>query len=148
MVDVDHFKQFNDRHGHRFGDQVLKLVAHVLTSNLKGRDLVARYGGEEFAAILPNTNLDDAMNLAETLRNSVESRKIVKRGSKRAIGSLTASIGLAAHRTGEDVGLLIERADKSVYKAKAQGRNRTISERSSANGSQCEMHIEEAAAAS
>ena len=107
MVDVDHFKQFNDRHGHRFGDQVLKLVAHVLTSNLKGRDLVARYGGEEFAAILPNTDSDDAMNLVETLRHSVESRKIVKRGSKRAIGSLTVSIGVAAYRTGEDVGLLI-----------------------------------------
>ncbi len=138
MIDVDHFKQFNDRHGHRFGDQVLKLVAHVLTANVKGRDTVARYGGEEFAIILPDTDMSDAMRVAETLRGSVESRRIVKRGSKKSIGTLTVSVGVAAYRLGEDVGLLIERADDAVYAAKAQGRNCVVANEESSDTLSCE----------
>ena len=98
----------------------------------QGRDTVARYGGEEFAVILPDTDLADATCLAETLRGSVESRRIVKRGSKEAIGSLTVSIGVAAYRSSEDIGSLIERADDAVYAAKAKGRNCVVANEESA----------------
>lgn len=126
LADIDHFKQFNDRFGHAFGDQVLKLVAAVLRQNVKGRDVVARYGGEEFAIILPATRLEDARTLAENLRELVATRQIQLKESNRSLGRVTLSIGVADYRPGEPCQTWISRADDALYEAKRQGRNRVV----------------------
>lgn len=128
MVDIDHFKTFNDTHGHLVGDHVLKLVAKVLTEGIKGRDTVARYGGEEFAIILPRTELTNAITLADQLRASVGSRHIVNRARNASYGSVTLSIGAAQYRTGEELMTLLRRADEALYAAKRGGRNRVSAE--------------------
>jgi len=126
LVDIDHFKKFNDTYGHPMGDQVLKLVARTLVSNVKGQDTAARYGGEEFAIILPGTPLQAGKAVAETLRRSVESKEITNKASGQKLGAITISIGVAQYRTGEDISSLIERTDASLYKAKANGRNQVF----------------------
>lgn len=128
MVDIDHFKRFNDTHGHLVGDHVLKLVAKVLTECIKGRDTAARYGGEEFSIILPRTELANALKVAEQVRASVGSRQIVNRARNVAYGSVTLSIGVAEYRPGEPLGTLIRRADQALYAAKRGGRNRVCAE--------------------
>lgn len=125
MIDIDHFKRFNDTHGHLVGDHVLKLVAKVLTEGIKGRDTAARYGGEEFAVILPRTTLANAMILADQLRQSVGSRQIVNRARNANYGSVTLSIGGAEMRPGEPLTALIRRADAALYAAKRNGRDQS-----------------------
>jgi len=95
LVDIDHFKRFNDSYGHQTGDQVLRLVAMTLKSNIKGKDLVARYGGEEFAAILPLTDLDGALILAENIRKAIQAKELLKRSTNEKLGRITASFGIA-----------------------------------------------------
>lgn len=128
ICDIDHFKQFNDSWGHQLGDLVLKLVAKVLAEGLKGRDLPARYGGEEFAVILPGTALDGAVAVADQLRRTLQSRKLVKKASGEDMGRISMSIGVSAYRPGEPLSRFIERADKALYTAKRHGRNRVVSE--------------------
>lgn len=128
MVDIDHFKRFNDTHGHLVGDHVLKLVAKVLTEGVKGRDTVARYGGEEFSVILPHTGLANAVKLAEQLRASVGSRQIINRTRNANYGSVSLSVGAAEYRPGEDLLALLRRADEALYTAKRGGRNRVCAE--------------------
>ncbi len=128
ICDIDHFKQFNDTWGHQLGDLVLKLVAKVLAEGLKGRDLPARYGGEEFAVILPGTPLENAVAVAEQLRRTLQSRKLVKKTSGEDMGRISMSVGVAAYRPGEPLSRFIERADKALYTAKRHGRNRVVSE--------------------
>ena len=128
MVDIDHFKRFNDTHGHLVGDHVLKLVAKVLTEGVKGRDTVARYGGEEFSVILPHTALANALKVAEQLRASVGSRQIINRTRNANYGSVTLSVGAAEYRPGEDLLALMRRADDALYTAKRGGRNRVCAE--------------------
>jgi diguanylate cyclase len=128
MVDIDHFKKFNDTHGHLIGDQVLRLVAHTLVENLKGRDIIARYGGEEFIILLPQTRLQDAERVANLLRTSLASKRIKKRGSNEILGVITISLGAAQYRRGEDRETLIARADEAMYKAKQTGRNKVMCE--------------------
>lgn len=123
LLDIDHFKKFNDTYGHPMGDQVLKLVARTLVSNVKGQDTTARYGGEEFAIILPGTPLKAGQAVAETLRRSVESKEVTNKATGKSLGTITISIGVAQYRTGEDISSLIERADAALYKAKTNGRN-------------------------
>lgn len=126
MCDIDFFKKFNDNWGHQTGDQVLRLVAASISENIKGRDTAARYGGEEFAIILRQTKIDDAINLANQIRASIEKRKLVKKSTGDVLGSITVSIGVTeafADDTSED---LIQRADKCLYRAKQTGRNRVI----------------------
>lgn len=129
VLDVDHFKKFNDTYGHQVGDQVLKLLGAVLTSNVKGQDTAARYGGEEFAVILPNTSLDNALKLAETIRVQVAGKSVVQRNSGEKLGQITISIGAAQYVRGEPMEQVIHRADQALYRAKGTGRNRVVSER-------------------
>jgi len=126
MIDIDHFKKFNDLHGHLVGDQVLRLVARTLVENLKGRDVIARYGGEEFVIILPATQLIDAERVANHLRDSLATKKVIKRGSNENLGTITISIGAAEYISGEDGDALLSRADEAMYEAKQTGRNRVV----------------------
>jgi len=123
IADVDHFKKFNDTHGHTVGDQVLRSVAGFLGSLVREGDMVARYGGEEFGIIMPGISVDQAAATAELLRASVASRKIIQRGSGTPVGSVTMSFGIAEYRGVETANSLIERADRALYLAKAGGRN-------------------------
>ena len=126
MVDIDHFKMFNDTHGHLVGDQVLRLVARTMVENLKGRDVIARYGGEEFVIVLPQTRLQDAERVANQLRTSLASKQITRRGTNEVLGQVTVSLGAAEYRPGEDADALISRADVALYKAKQTGRNKVV----------------------
>jgi diguanylate cyclase len=124
--DIDHFKAFNDTHGHRVGDQVLKQVARTLTQCIKGRDLAARYGGEEFAVILPVTDLAGAKKVGEQIRSSIAQKKIRLKSSGQELGGITMSIGATSYTPGEGLAALIERADQALYQAKNEGRNRIV----------------------
>ena len=128
IIDIDHFKNFNDSFGHQTGDQVLRLVAMTLKSNIKGKDLAARYGGEEFVAILPSTDLEGAIIVAENIRKAIQAKELLKRSTNEKLGRITASFGIAAYRAGDTPGSLIERADRCLYAAKHAGRNRVYSE--------------------
>jgi diguanylate cyclase len=128
LMDIDHFKQFNDNYGHQTGDQVLRLVAMTIKSNIKGRDLAARYGGEEFVAILPSTDLKGASIVAENVRAAIYGKELLKRSTNEKLGRITASFGIAAFRQSDTAGSLIERADRSLYAAKNAGRNRVATE--------------------
>lgn len=123
MIDIDHFKGFNDVYGHQMGDQVLKLVAHQLTLVAGETRQPARYGGEEFALVLGRDDLAEAAKLAETLRKKVEGRKVINRRTGQTLGQVTLSIGVALYRAGETAAELVHRADEAMYRAKAQGRN-------------------------
>jgi diguanylate cyclase (GGDEF)-like protein len=124
MLDLDHFKQFNDQYGHLAGDQALREVADVLRQNARSVDILARYGGEEFALILPETDLKRATFQAERVRTAVAAFAFLG-ASGGGPGSLTVSIGVAAlqgkMRKGQD---LVHDADQALYRAKAAGRNR------------------------
>ena len=124
LCDVDHFKKFNDTHGHQVGDQVLRLVGRILVENVKGSDLPARYGGEEFVIILPETPLKGASIVADHLREKLASRKLARKGSSDSYGKVTMSIGVTEYIIGEPMDELVERADGLLYKAKQDGRNR------------------------
>lgn len=124
MADIDHFKAFNDRHGHIMGDKLLRLVAEILKENVKGQDIVARYGGEEFAILLPNTPLHGALTVAEHLRASIQQQQLRRSDTREPIGNVTLSMGLARYQAGEKVYSLVERADTALYHAKNAGRNR------------------------
>jgi diguanylate cyclase (GGDEF)-like protein len=124
MLDIDHFKQVNDSHGHSVGDQVLRGFAQVLKRNLREVDVLGRYGGEEFTLVLPETELAGAVQCAERIRLNVASAAIP---AGRHSFTLTVSIGVAA-LTSEtpDLASLVERADTALYAAKLVGRNRTL----------------------
>ena len=127
MLDVDHFKAYNDRNGHPAGDIVLKEVSRILIRNVRGTDIVARYGGEEFVVLLPETPLDAGMNVAEKIRKAVEEHYFPFAGSKTG-ERLSVSIGVASYpdvRVTSDQDL-IEASDKALYAAKRAGRNRVI----------------------
>ncbi len=126
FADIDRFKLFNDTHGHPIGDQVLRLVAQVLTQSVKGRDLAARYGGEEFAVILPQTGLDGARQLAEQVRRTVAGNRIRLKASHQELGNITLSIGCVQFDPHEALSELIWRADAALYQAKRRGRNQVL----------------------
>ena len=128
MLDIDHFKKFNDTYGHQLGDQVLRLVAKTLTESIKGRDTAARYGGEEFAIVLPQTRLENAVTLGEQIRRTMVRHKIVRKDTGEEYGIITLSIGAGAYRKDEALGELIRRADGALYHAKRTGRNRVVAE--------------------
>ena len=128
MLDIDHFKAFNDSFGHWIGDEVLKVVGRLLKNGVKGRDVPARYGGEEFAVILPRTRREDAVKVAEQLRHGLGSRPLKNRKTGQTYGTITVSVGVAQYNPGETIGRFIQRADKALYRAKRDGRNRVVAE--------------------
>jgi diguanylate cyclase len=129
MIDIDHFKHFNDNFGHLIGDEVLKIVAKTLTDTLKGKDCVARYGGEEFSVILPNTPLQGAAVVAEAIRKSIAGKELKRKTTGENFGVITVSIGVAAFRPASDsIPTFIARADAALYMSKNAGRNRVTQE--------------------
>ena len=128
LLDIDYFKRFNDTWGHQTGDQVLRLVAMTLKSNIKGKDIAARYGGEEFAAILPETDLEGAIIVAENIRKAIQAKELLKRSTNEKLGRVTASFGVALFRPDDTPSSIIDRADRCLYAAKHNGRNLVVSE--------------------
>lgn len=125
FVDIDHFKQINDAHGHLNGDQILAALSQCLKSNIHVPASIARYGGEEFAVILPSINAKRAFQIAEQVRHSIEVHPFLVEG---AATKVTVSIGVTEAVQGDERAELIERADRGVYAAKHGGRNRTMLE--------------------
>jgi diguanylate cyclase (GGDEF)-like protein len=126
MIDVDHFKHYNDTNGHQAGDEALKTVAKLLATTTRRTDLVARYGGEEFTVVLAGADATQAMNHAERIRDTIASHTF-PHGQKQPLGGVTISIGVATFPdSARDLGGLIEAADKALYQAKEQGRNRVV----------------------
>jgi diguanylate cyclase (GGDEF)-like protein len=125
MVDVDHFKQYNDTFGHPAGDQVLRTVARLLREHSRTTDVVARYGGEEFAILLPSTDQEGALAQAERLRATIAAAAWPKRAVTASFG--VATLGLDDYPPDGDAApgtLLIMAADGALYQSKTQGRNR------------------------
>ncbi|MCC2618216.1 GGDEF domain-containing protein [Aestuariibacter halophilus] len=126
LLDLDHFKQINDNHGHLMGDLVLKAVAKKLQDVCRDTAQVFRYGGEEFAVLMPGSALPTARQLAETMRRSVEKLVVKDRRSGNVLDGITASVGVAERRSKESVEQCIDRADGYLYDAKRLGRNRVM----------------------
>jgi diguanylate cyclase len=123
ILDIDHFKRFNDTWGHQTGDQVLRYVSTVL-SNICGKHrFAARFGGEEFAIIFPGENAGVVMAALESIRSDVASRALRRRSTNDDLGSVTVSAGFAQRRKGETAASLLERADAALYDSKRKGRN-------------------------
>jgi diguanylate cyclase (GGDEF)-like protein len=121
LVDVDGFKQFNDRHGHACGDEVLREVARCLHSSVRAQDIMGRWGGEEFLLILPDTGPEGGLVVAETVRSIIETTPFLYEGFGH---NLTISVGLAHLGEGDDSDDLLRAADDAMYRAKERGRNR------------------------
>ncbi|WP_375569502.1 GGDEF domain-containing protein [Ahrensia marina] len=128
VCDIDHFKKFNDTHGHQTGDQVLRLVGSTVKSSVSSKDIACRYGGEEFCVILPSTKIGRATDMANVIRQAVMGKELVKRSTGETLGRVTISIGVAELREDDSVQSIIERADKCLYAAKEAGRNRVVAE--------------------
>ena len=122
MADIDHFKKFNDTYGHQAGDHILTNFAKIINSHTRRTDVCARYGGEEFVLLLPNTDKETAIRLAEGLRRDIEESEFEYEGKRL---SVTSSFGVADGREARELfEVLIKRADDALYKAKQRGRNR------------------------
>lgn len=122
MLDLDHFKAFNDTYGHQFGDKVLHRIARVIAEHCRTADHFGRYGGEEFLIILPETRVDDATNFAERVRLAVAETPL-----DVDEGRVTLSLGVAEwHDGGNSASRLISQADRAMLDAKAAGRNRVV----------------------
>lgn len=140
MIDIDHFKAANDRHGHLFGDRILARVAATMRHRVRNIDAIGRYGGEEFLLVLPETDEDGARTLAEELRQAVAGLKFEPPGGNGMV-SITVSIGIAT-TTGDDSDAarlahrLLQDADSAVYRAKSGGRNRIAVQGGSGNAAE------------
>lgn len=121
MVDVDNFKKINDTEGHAMGDKVLKVIAQSLKSSIRQIDAVGRMGGEEFAILLPDTPLEGAQRVAESIRSNIESTEI--KGWTESYGPVTISIGVAKATESNSFQTLLNKADEALYKSKDYGRN-------------------------
>ena len=125
MLDVDHFKHFNDTWGHLAGDQALRTLASLIREHLRARDLVARYGGEEFLILLPRTALQQGEHIANRLRRAIAETPCGDH-SEKVLPAITVSMGLSSLNLKEAQDPLIERADQALYAAKQAGRNRVM----------------------
>ena len=118
IVDIDHFKLFNDKYGHLVGDEVLVMLAQYINDSLRNTDIFARWGGEEFVILFKSTNLEDAKLVSEKLRDGVSKLK------HELAGNITASFGLTQYKYGDTLTKMFKRCDDALYKAKANGRDR------------------------
>ncbi len=123
LLDVDHFKRINDTHGHAVGDRALTDVGRVLLSHIRAADHVGRWGGEEFIVLAPGVSVQAGMQLAERLRAAIEAFPFVHGGA------VTVSIGVTSFLPGDNARQLLARADRALYRAKNEGRNRLVAER-------------------
>lgn len=128
LIDVDHFKKFNDSYGHSVGDQVLRLVARAVRERLRQKDLPARYGGEELIAILPQADLETCAAIAERIRSSIAECQFTRRSTGEILPRITVSIGVGQFQLGESLSDVIDRCDRALYLAKKFGRNRVVTE--------------------
>ena len=124
IIDIDHFKNVNDTHGHLAGDKVLRNVGTILSANIKGKDTVGRFGGEEFAVLLPGTTLENGMHVGEILRLNIERSRLNGTEAGQIVGQVTVSIGVSEYQFGENSDNFIKRADDALYQSKRAGRNR------------------------
>ncbi|MFT6388407.1 MAG: diguanylate cyclase (GGDEF)-like protein [Cellvibrionaceae bacterium] len=141
MLDADHFKRVNDQWGHEMGNKALQLIASCIKGNIRKLDIPCRYGGEEFAIILPSTDISTSIQVAERIRHTIESSPLIveaenqgeveneseSRTESHSI-ALTISLGISSYvesQKGDNWHKLVERADKELYRAKEQGRNKT-----------------------
>ena len=123
VIDIDHFKRFNDTWGHQTGDQVLRYVASVLARIGRAPRMAARYGGEEFGLLFPNETATAVERLLNEARTEIASRVLKRRSTNEDLGSVTISAGVAQREYGEDAFDLLDRADKALYQSKNAGRN-------------------------
>ncbi|MET0547400.1 MAG: GGDEF domain-containing protein [Caulobacterales bacterium] len=128
MCDIDHFKRFNDLWGHQVGDQVIRFIANVLQTQSPQGATPARYGGEEFSIILPGVSLADAHFVANAIRDTVRTKKLVRKSTQEQIGVVTLSMGVSTLRAGESAAELLARADSCLYMSKNLGRDRVTTE--------------------
>lgn len=126
LLDIDRFKEYNDSHGHLEGDKVLVRLGQVIKSCLRKMDSAYRYGGEEFTVILPETEGDEAATVAERIRASVEEEDFIPEKTDTPI-AITVSVGVTEYHLGEEVAVLVQRADQAMYLSKQGGRNRVSS---------------------
>lgn len=124
MADLDHFKQINDTYGHDHGDAVLIQVSGLIKSSLRGTDIVARWGGEEFLVLLPKTNSEQGIIVAEAIREAIANRPVTHDGVEHKV---TLTLGIASYNTNSNFEETIQRADKALYEGKQLGRNRVLS---------------------
>jgi diguanylate cyclase (GGDEF)-like protein len=130
MVDLDHFKRFNDMFGHEAGDLMLRELGRILRADLRKSDIACRYGGEEFVLVLPDSSLSDAIERLDEIRLLLETLEIQQDG--RLLATITMSAGIAAApQHGSSPAELLRAADAALYAAKAAGRNRVIGHRPS-----------------
>lgn len=129
IIDIDHFKAYNDFYGHQSGDECLRRVAQILSGALKrATDFIARYGGEEFVCVLPETSLDNAVIVAEGLRTAIESARLEhERSLTQDVITISAGVACMTPGAEQTIGDLVSLADKALYKAKNEGRNRVVS---------------------
>lgn len=123
LIDIDHFKTFNDRYGHTCGDQVLKSVAWMIRETVRASDMIFRYGGEEFVIVLSNTEIAGAVLLAERIRRAIENMRLTTESQGIRV---TASLGVTSLNPGTSAHDLLVNADRAMYQAKQNGRNRVI----------------------
>jgi len=126
IIDIDHFKKVNDKHGHLVGDKVLVGISKILQKQMRGKDYLSRFGGEEFAILLKETPITGAFTVAENLRKVVEKLRLKHVKTGKQLEQVTISIGVAGYRKQEDVKAYLQRCDKALYRAKSLGRNRTV----------------------
>jgi diguanylate cyclase (GGDEF)-like protein len=126
MLDIDHFKSFNDLFGHQAGDALLRALGNLLRESTRGQDVACRYGGEEFAFVLAGASLDAAQKRAELLREDIKQLNV--RCGGQLLGAVTLSVGIAVFPdNGESAEQLLKAADEALYRAKESGRDRIIS---------------------
>jgi diguanylate cyclase (GGDEF)-like protein len=131
MIDIDHFKRFNDLYGHKQGDEIMQKVSNVLTDTARDSDIVSRYGGEEFVVIMPNTTKEGGIKLAEKIRCAIETKTMLNMNGTKEV--TTVSIGLSTFpEDADDVPELMRQVDIALYKSKSNGRNLVTATQASA----------------
>lgn len=128
MIDIDHFKAINDNYGHTLGDAVIRNVADMIRKYIRGGDAAVRYGGEEFLIILPDTPIDGAVTVAETIRSQIEALRLKRNRDNLMLRPITVSVGVAARSEADTQESLLLRVDRALYVSKKSGRNKVTVE--------------------